>query len=114
MNIKRHGKTLKSKEELQFECKNCGCEFTAEEDEYYTDYNAGEETDPSYLVLKSTMIDYIVCSCPECHKIVKIIKERNIVNYCNTKTVLNDKYVNSDETQSVLSSNIKIDMEGTL
>lgn len=84
MKIKKHGDTYnKGAEEKKekFKCENCGCEFTAEEDEYYRDYGGADAPDWTNTVsltytVRSVTKDYLVCSCPECYKIVKKIKER--------------------------------------
>ena len=79
MYISKHG--LKKKHSIDnrvsFECGNCKCEFKADEDEYYI-HLGGADTCGSSITytLKSTIQDYLVCSCPECHKIVKKIRVR--------------------------------------
>lgn len=86
MKIRKHGKKY-TKEQIKteaFECKNCDCEFTCKEDEYYVDIGGADSNycGSSLTYTISTVIkDYLVCSCPECHKIVKKIRERKNVYY---------------------------------
>ena len=63
MKITKHGSTYKKEDNKKekFECGNCGCKFDCDDDEFYTDYGGGS---------------YLVCSCPECHKICKKTRER--------------------------------------
>ena len=67
MEIIKHGKTRQQRPTRQFTCKQCGCVFKCEEDEYYkkpqTEYGLSSAT---YSCTKK----YITC-CPECHKIVE-------------------------------------------
>lgn len=85
MKITKHGKIYSKKEDKkeQFVCGNCGCEFDAKEDEYYVDLGGGDySSSVTNITLTAntfhTVIkDYLVCSCPECHKIVKKTRERN-------------------------------------
>ena len=102
MHIKKHGKKYKESENHKetFKCDKCGCEFTAELDEYYVDSNSGFVCpDNPTITLTSNYYDSVtpthtdntkisgtdnsswykytwssqdtyVCSCPECHKIV--------------------------------------------
>lgn len=67
MEVTKHGKTIQKKLTRQFACKQCGCVFKCEEDEYYkkpqTEYGLNSAT---YSCTKK----YITC-CPECHKIVE-------------------------------------------
>ena len=105
MKIKKHGKEFKSKVKAkteEFKCEDCGCEFTAKEDEYYRDEGGAESSGGYYgttaITISYTRKDYLVCSCPECHKIVKKIEERETahsiycgssVTPCGTTTVTN-------------------------
>lgn len=84
MKIRKHGseydKTLKKDNSEKFDCDNCGCEFTAKQDEYYVDcggadYGTYTNINLNYTI-SSVIRDYYVCSCPECHKIVKKVHER--------------------------------------
>lgn len=115
MRIKKHGKMFEKPEPIhteKFSCENCGCEFTCKDDEYYThfggaDWNAGSNciTATTYTI-SSTIRDYLVCSCPECHKIIKKVRERKNDNYWSTihttttpltwNTVDNDKFIDKD------------------
>lgn len=90
MKIKKHGSTYINNQDKteEFVCQNCGCKFTVKNDEYYIDYGGA---DNSWVVSSSitytwssTIKDYYVCSCPECHKIVKKVHERQNYNYCTT------------------------------
>ena len=59
MKITKHGKTGETK---KFVCGNCGCEFEAEKDEYWTDRN-------NYLCSVPPQYTTYTC-CPECKKVV--------------------------------------------
>lgn len=73
MEIKKHGKKYQNKDGKEtFVCEKCGCEFTAKEDEYYKDGNCSITTSSLIDNLTYSSCSYI-CSCPECHKIVKKI-----------------------------------------
>ena len=83
MKIRKHGNQyvrVKPDPTESFKCDNCGCEFSVKEDEYYIDYGGadykiGDWVTATYTI--STIIkDNLVCSCPECHKICKKIRER--------------------------------------
>lgn len=86
MRIKKHGKMFNKEEPIhteKFKCDSCGCEFTCKDDEYYIHvggadwyYGSGNITLTTTYTIGSTIKDYLVCSCPECHKIVKKIRER--------------------------------------
>lgn len=88
MNITKHG--AESKKELmteEFECKRCGCKFTADDDEYYVEKGTCFTTSASLTYTYSAKVtDIYVCSCPECHKIVTKTKERINENPCITVT----------------------------
>ena len=86
MKINKHGKKHEESKKEEFRCDNCGCEFAVKPDEYYIDYGARVAYGPkdcttyelhtNYTVtVSTTMKDVYVCSCPECHKIVKKEKE---------------------------------------
>ena len=95
MKIKKHGKLFDKEIPIhteKFKCDSCGCEFTCKDDEYYTDYcgadwhcGSGCITTTTYTI-SSTSKDYLVCSCPECHKIVKKIRERKNNSWFTTTT----------------------------
>lgn len=85
MKIKKHGSKysgpVDQKKYEKFKCDKCGCEFSCESDEYYEDlggadwiYSGISASTSTYY--RTTVKDYLVCSCPECHKIVKKIRER--------------------------------------
>lgn len=77
MKINKHGKKFTEEKTESFKCERCGCEFSAKEDEYYVDVCAGDNFPPGgSLTLPAVSVDYHVCSCPECHKIVKNKHER--------------------------------------
>lgn len=90
MKIKKHGKLFNKEEPIhteKFKCDSCGCEFTCKDDEYYTDiggadWNSGSVTiSTTTYTIGPTIRDYLVCSCPECHKIVKKVRERQRDNF---------------------------------
>ena len=86
MKIIKHG--VNDREELnteEFKCKECGCEFTADYDEYYI-HKGSQFSFPSTntYVYSCKVMDHYVCSCPECHKIVIKEKERTVENPCIT------------------------------
>ena len=123
MKIKKHGdcynKDGQNKKE-KFTCKNCGCEFTADNDEIYVDYGGANCDSLTDVISVSTYTwctitkDYYVCSCPECHKICKNIHERKnesslsssiIYTNANTKSPVVDKTftVTCDSVSNALS-----------
>jgi len=74
MKVNIHGNSFSDETCVEdFVCEKCGCEFSAIEDEYYIDYG-GADVNVSLASIRAFITDYIVCSCPECHKIIK--KER--------------------------------------
>lgn len=86
MNIIKHGNC--SKEELkpeEFRCEQCGCEFSADYDEYHI-HKGSQFLSPSTntYVYSCKVTDNYVCSCPECHKIVVKEKERTVETPCIT------------------------------
>lgn len=89
MKITKHGKKFEKKEEKfeDFKCDNCGCEFSVKADEYYVDKGGKDEesygTLSGSISISSYIQDYYVCSCPECHKIVKKVSSRLNTNYGN-------------------------------
>lgn len=86
MKVTKHGKKFEKKEKFEeFTCENCGCEFSLKEDEYYT-HEGGADFNNSIcgtISVSSHISDYLVCSCPECHKIVKKVSKRVNVNYAD-------------------------------
>lgn len=87
MKIKKHGKMFEKEPPIpveKFVCNSCGCEFTCKNDEYYVDFGGANSscspfsisTTSTYYAYRTTIKDYLICSCPECHKIVKKIRER--------------------------------------
>jgi hypothetical protein len=107
MKVLNHGSTYKEDKDPpkyeKFKCEKCGCRFSCEEDEYYTDYGTcwptwtcGSETITTSATIvnsgySSTATDILVCSCPECHKIVKKTKTRTVYNPSITLTGTGDK-----------------------
>lgn len=98
MRIKKHGSKysgpLDQKKYEKFKCDKCGCEFSCESDEYYEDLGGADGyysgISVSTYVYRTTTKDYLVCSCPECHKIVKKIREReNSLTWSSTNTFSN-------------------------
>ena len=76
MKITEHGDKKYDRRPEEFKCRNCGCEFTADGDEYYLKKGLPcNSLSTTSLVYQATVVDTYVCSCPECHKIV--IKEKN-------------------------------------
>ena len=93
MRIKKHGKMYEKEPPVKvekFKCENCNCEFTCTDDEYYVDFGGANwnSSDGVYITytICSTIKDYLVCSCPECHKIVKKIRERDNQNCFTTSS----------------------------
>lgn len=82
MNITKHGENSKDKTmPEEFKCGQCGCEFTADYDEYYVEKESCWTASASTTyVYKATVTDNYICSCPECHKIVVKEKSRLIEN----------------------------------
>lgn len=120
MKIKKHGKEYvkePSPKVEKFVCNECGCEFTALEDEYYVDYCGaeGQEVYRCYSTVTYTWSnnhkDYLVCSCPECHKIIKKIREREnkIHDYYTCTTTGNitlDGTLNCGDITATSASNL--------
>ena len=81
MNISKHGNRYSNQGMEQFLCGFCGCEFDVYDDEYYVDLCGADIINTNPLTTGNCMChDYIVCSCPECHKIIKKTRDRmNIV-----------------------------------
>ena len=91
MKIKKHGSYYQKEEVIKaerFECKKCGCVFTAKDDEYYTDWGTSSTSYTGSLTYTwtSTITDWLVCSCPECHKIVKKSRKRELTTTPYTTT----------------------------
>ena len=90
MKIKEHGKNYGKKNDIQkesFECEACGCKFEAKKDEYYEDLYGAETlsgTSGISCTISSTAKDYLVCSCPECHKIIKKARYRKVFSTYNS------------------------------
>ena len=113
MKIKKHGdcynKDGQNKKE-KFTCKNCGCEFTVDDDEYYVDYGGANYSDSASSISVSTYVwttltkDYHVCSCPECYKICKNIHERE----SDSITLTSGTYTNADTTHPFVDKNITV------
>jgi hypothetical protein len=114
MKIINHGNTYKSDKDLEFErfkCEKCKCEFNALEDEYYRDYEGAETSNGeswTYTTITinvpKTVKDYLVCSCPECHKIIKKVKERRIqCQYSEPPTI---NYVSGVSRTNVTSKEV--------
>lgn len=88
MKIKKHGKMFEKEPPIpveKFVCNSCDCEFTCKNNEYYVDFGGANSscspfsistTTTYYYTYRPTIKDYLICSCPECHKIVKKIRER--------------------------------------
>jgi hypothetical protein len=88
MNIIKHGEQAQAELMTEnFKCDQCGCEFSADNDEYYVEKGSCFTTTSSLVYMyTATVTDTYVCSCPECHKIVTKTKERTIANPCCTVT----------------------------
>ena len=93
MKVKKHGNKIKETKTESFECKSCGCEFEAKEDEFYIDKRGAEpcyeKKDVCTISISTVEKDYFVCSCPECHKIVLKIHEREKENFIPLNVVGN-------------------------
>ena len=128
MKIKKHGKLFNKEEPIhteKFKCDSCGCEFTCKDDEYYTDTGAA---DWNYVIgsgsittatctISPTIRDYLICSCPECHKIVKKVRERQRDNFWyNTNpctTTLKGDWYKPDKNDNDFWTTITCDVIGT-
>lgn len=116
MKIKKHGdcynKDGQNKKE-KFTCKNCGCEFTADEDEIYVDYGGANCASLTNTISVSTYTwctidkDYYVCSCPECHKICKNIHERKSESF-SSPSVTYTTHTNTDTKLPVVDKTITV------
>jgi len=89
MKITKDGvlKKIDLKQE-DFKCNECGCEFTADYDEYYVEKGSCFTTTSTstYYVYKASVTDKYVTCCPQCHKIVVKTKERLVENPTITLT----------------------------
>lgn len=87
MRIRKHGNNNDDLNTEDFKCENCGCEFSADYDEYYVEKGTTFTSSAStWYVFSSTVTDIYACSCPECHKIVTKTKQRTIENPTITLT----------------------------
>ena len=97
MNISKHGNS--TKEELNtenFKCEQCGCEFSANYDEYYVEKGSSIKCPSSLTYVYTVQVtDTYVCSCPECHKIVTKGKQRINENPC-----ISLSYIETDSNYS--------------
>ena len=88
MKINKNG--VLAKDELQqedFKCKQCGCEYTADYDEYYVEKGSCSTMASSLsYVYKTNVTDKYITCCPQCHKIVVKTKERLVENPAITLT----------------------------
>ena len=101
MKITKDGvlKKIDLKQE-DFKCNECGCEFTADYDEYYVEKGACfTRTSTLSYVYKANVTDKYVTCCPQCHKIVLKTKERLVENPAITLT--------SSPTSDYISDNCK-------
>ena len=88
MNITKHGSCTEVELNTEeFKCEQCGCEFTADYDEYYVEKGSCFTTSSSlWYVYRTNVVDTYVCSCPECNKIVVKTKQRTVENPAITLT----------------------------
>ena len=87
MNIMKHGVLHDADVKFEeFTCESCGCEFTADSEEYYIDKGSPFEEGITLNSWQYTAVvhDVFVCSCPECQKIVIKMKDRTVTNPCIT------------------------------
>ena len=66
MKIIKHAKKEAPKKCRTFKCGQCGCEFQAEEGEYWEKPQCWGTTSLTYSAQKTFM-----SCCPECHKVVE-------------------------------------------
>lgn len=109
MKITKHGKKAdKVRAGIEeFSCEKCGCEFEAKEDEYYVDNDSSGWNGYLSTTYISTSKTY-VCSCPECHKIVRKVKY--VPGYkitCNGSSVTNTFTVDDKVSLSGTDINVK-------
>lgn len=69
-----------------FKCEQCGCEFTADYDEYYVDKGTCFTTTSITYAYKASVTDIYVTCCPQCNKIVTKTKDRIVDNPTITLT----------------------------
>ena len=96
MKITKHGKFTEKDKGEEFTCLNCGCKFTCDKDEYHVESNNWFSNGDNTLTYSATVNDIYVCSCPECHKIVRKNKAR--LNGSITVTGDGDNYKNDCAT----------------
>jgi hypothetical protein len=115
MKIKKHGKKYDEKKVTTetFECENCGCEFVCKADEYYRDYGGAERIADvgthtyTYYTISNQIKDYLVCSCPECHQIVKKIDIRECATSWSYSTIGESVTLNDTNTCTIKGNNEK-------
>ena len=94
MKIKKHGKKYNEEDNFEvFECEKCGCVFRADEDEYYVD--SGKLNDGISLTYTVCVNDTYICSCPECHKIVKKYKDKTNSAWTASTVTINTNKMNA-------------------
>lgn len=91
MNIIKHGNSAKDVLNTEeFRCEQCGCEFSADYDEYYVEKGSCLTTSSSMSYVYSAVVtDIYICCCPECRKVVTKTKNRTVENptiTCGTQT----------------------------
>lgn len=88
MNITKHGSNTKVELNTEeFKCEQCGCEFTADYDEYYVEKGSCFTTSASTTYVYTAYVtDKYICSCPQCHKIIIKTKQRLAESPCITLT----------------------------
>ena len=67
MIITKHGKKPEEKKTFSFICNYCGCEFIADKNEYCIVDSSNSGLNPLLNCGESCLI----CSCPECHRIIR-------------------------------------------
>lgn len=95
MNVTKHGKDKEEKVIAEsFICENCGCEFTAKENEFYVEHRPYSINGLSATYFTcGYATDKYICSCPECHKI--IVKEKQ--KYAD---ITSDTYFSTTDCQN--------------
>ena len=115
MKIKKHGSTYVGQDKTEeFTCQNCGCKFTVKENEYYIDYGGANDSNWTIsstvtYTWSSIIKDYYVCSCPECHKIIKKTHERTNYNYCTLTGTCSDSSITNTVSDLTINNAITSD-----
>ncbi len=93
MRIISNGKLFEDSKCVIFTCPNCGCKFSAADDEYYRDTTWNQSQSLTYTFTNIFKVLYHA-NCPECHKMCSVSRESESAFYtvtCGGKTITTDR-----------------------